>query len=91
MHNSHIIINNDGELVAIYRKLHLFDVQTDDFKFRESDVINGGDNIIAPLTNTPLSGGLGLLIVISFPLTLFFSKIIFIFFFCYRIYSFIVL
>lgn len=63
MHNSHIIINNIGELIAVYRKLHLFDVQTPDFKFRESEVVNPGNYIVSPLTNTPLGGGLGLMIV----------------------------
>lgn len=63
IHNSHVVINSGGELVAVYRKLHLFDVQTADFKFRESETVDSGNNIVAPLTSTPLGGGLGLLIV----------------------------
>lgn len=63
LHNSHVIINNVGELVAVYRKLHLFDVETPEFRFQESTVINSGDYIVSPLTDTPLQGGLGLLIV----------------------------
>lgn len=65
LHNSHIVINNAGDLVAVYRKLHLFDVETPEFRFQESRVINSGDYIVSPLTNTPLQGGLGLLIVSS--------------------------
>lgn len=63
IHNSHVVISSGGELVAVYRKLHLFDVQTADFKFRESETVDSGNNIVAPLTSTPLEGGLGLLIV----------------------------
>ncbi|XP_031632444.1 nitrilase and fragile histidine triad fusion protein NitFhit, partial [Contarinia nasturtii] len=62
MHNSHIVINNAGELVAVYRKLHLFDVETSEFRFQESKVISSGNNLVSPLTDTPLQGGLGLLI-----------------------------
>lgn len=50
-------------MVAVYRKLHLFDVETPEFRFQESRVVNGGDYIVAPIKNTPLEGGLGLLIV----------------------------
>lgn len=63
MNNSHIVINSAGDLVAVYRKLHMFDVQTPEFRFRESDTINGGTSIVSPLLDTPLGGGLGLLIV----------------------------
>lgn len=64
MHNSHVIIDDSGNIVDVYRKLHLFDVDTPEFKFRESNVVTGGDFIVAPLTNTPLDGHqLGLLIV----------------------------
>lgn len=62
MCNSHILIDNDGKLRAIYRKLHLFDVETPDFRFRESKVVKGGHAIVSPVHNTPLEGGLGLLI-----------------------------
>lgn len=63
MYNAHVIINSDGELVAVYRKLHLFDVQTPEFNYRESQSVEGGNAIVAPLFDTPLPGGLGLLIV----------------------------
>lgn len=62
LHNSHVIINNTGDLVAVYRKLHLFDVETPEFRFQESRVVNSGDYLVHPLTDTPLDGGLGLLI-----------------------------
>lgn len=65
MYNSHIVIDNMGKLVAVYRKLHLYDVETPEFKFQESKVISGGTDLVSPLTDTPLEGGLGLLIVTS--------------------------
>lgn len=50
-------------MVAVYRKLHLFDVETPEFRFQESTVMNGGNHLVSPLVDTPLQGGLGLLIV----------------------------
>lgn len=70
--NTHVIINDVGELIEAYRKLHLFDVDTPEFKFRESKVVQGGDKIIAPIS-TPI-GNLGLLIVRLKKLLLYFSK-----------------
>lgn len=63
LYNSHVVVDSSGELAAVYRKLHLFDVQTPEFNFRESHSVAGGNTIVAPLTGTPLPGGLGLLIV----------------------------
>lgn len=57
------MINSEGVLVGVYRKLHLFDVETPEFRFQESKVINGGNHLVSPLVDTPLQGGLGLLIV----------------------------
>ncbi|XP_037893910.1 nitrilase and fragile histidine triad fusion protein NitFhit [Glossina fuscipes] len=53
IHNAHVILNNRGELVAVYRKLHLFDVDTPEFTFQESKVVCGGQRLIAPL-DTPI-------------------------------------
>lgn len=59
--NSHVLINNDGILIGVYRKLHLFDVDTPEFKFRESKVVQGGQQIVEPIAS-PI-GRIGLLIV----------------------------
>lgn len=59
--NTHCVISDAGELIAAYRKLHLFDVDTPEFKFRESKVVEGGQKIVAPIA-TPI-GQIGLLIV----------------------------
>lgn len=61
IYNAHLIIDNFGQLMAKYQKLHLFDVDTPEFKFRESSAVNGGSTIVAPL-QTPV-GQLGLMIV----------------------------
>lgn len=49
--------------MATYRKLHLFDVETPEFKFHESAVVDGGDYILSPVFDTPIGGGVGLMIV----------------------------
>lgn len=61
IHNAHLVIDSDGRLVETYRKLHLFDVETPEFRFRESAVVRGGSAIVAPL-QTPV-GPMGLMIV----------------------------
>lgn len=63
IHNCHVIINEQGEICGEYRKLHLFDVDTPEFKFRESEVVTAGNRIVPPI-ETPV-GPLGLQIVRS--------------------------
>lgn len=56
--NTHIVINSKGEIASLYRKLHLFDVDTPDFKFRESKIVSPGSGAVEPI-NTPI-GQIGL-------------------------------
>lgn len=60
IYNSHIIINDLGNIAAIYRKIHLFDVSIPDknIHLRESDSNAGGSQIVAPI-QSPI-GCLGL-------------------------------
>ena len=58
IHNCHVVIDDAGEIRGEYRKLHMFNVDTPEFKFRESEVVTAGDKIIPPL-DTPI-GPLGL-------------------------------
>lgn len=59
--NTHILVDSNGEIAATYRKIHLFDVNTPEFKFRESKVVEGGKTITKPV-ETPI-GRIGLQIV----------------------------
>ncbi|XP_012054061.1 PREDICTED: nitrilase homolog 1 [Atta cephalotes] len=51
IYNTHILINNEGELVAVYRKLHLFDMDNKDTGVRlmESDYVLKGIEIVPPV------------------------------------------
>ena len=60
VYNSHVIINSDGKLISVYRKIHLFDVSIPDqnIYLKESNTTAPGDKLIV-VPNTPL-GNLGL-------------------------------
>lgn len=62
--NTHIIINDAGEIAGVYRKLHLFDVQTPEFRFQESKIVEPGPFLVKPI-QTPI-GRIGMLICESF-------------------------
>ncbi|CAD7004153.1 nitrilase and fragile histidine triad fusion protein NitFhit [Ceratitis capitata] len=51
--NSHVLLNDLGEIVSVYRKLHLFDVETEEMRFRESDVVTPGPHLVPPVI-TPI-------------------------------------
>lgn len=67
IYNTHVIINSSGEISGIYRKLHLFDVNTPEFKFRESKIVEKGKGVTMPF-ETPI-GKIGMQICydIRFP------------------------
>lgn len=45
--NTSVMISPDGEVIGIYRKLHMFDITLADGKpFKESDKVKGGDEIV---------------------------------------------
>lgn len=53
-HNSHILLSSSGDVAAVYRKLHLFDVQVSATnKFSESDAVEAGKTIPPPV-QTPI-------------------------------------
>lgn len=51
IYNTHILINNVGDLVAAYRKIHLFDMDNKDTGVRlmESDYVRKGTQIVPPV------------------------------------------
>jgi predicted amidohydrolase len=58
VHNTSVLVSPRGELEAVYRKIHLFDVDLADAgTFRESARIAPGDEIV--VADTP-AGGIGL-------------------------------
>lgn len=61
IYNRHVVINASGEICGQYNKLHMFDVDTPEFKFRESEIVSSGSQIVPPI-QTPV-GMMGLQIV----------------------------
>lgn len=46
-YNSQVMLSPDGEIAAVYRKIHLFDVSIDDkVDFRESDSVYPGEKVV---------------------------------------------
>jgi predicted amidohydrolase len=46
MHNTSALLSPHGERVAVYRKIHLFDVEVEGVTYRESDVESPGDEVV---------------------------------------------
>jgi predicted amidohydrolase len=63
VHNSHVIIDSNGDIVAVYRKAHLFDLNMAEkgIRLMESDYVLPGQMILPPI-KTPV-GKLGLSVV----------------------------
>lgn len=61
LYNSHVLVDDSGSIVAVYRKIHLFDIDVKDGpKLKESDVCIPGGQIVPPV-HTPV-GNIGLAI-----------------------------
>jgi predicted amidohydrolase len=46
LYNTSALIGPDGEIVAVYRKIHLFDVDVEGIRYRESDRERPGEEIV---------------------------------------------
>uniref|UniRef100_A0A8C1XSB0 Deaminated glutathione amidase n=1 Tax=Cyprinus carpio TaxID=7962 RepID=A0A8C1XSB0_CYPCA len=69
IYNSHIILNGQGELVSVYRKAHLFDVEltSKGVSLKESAFTVPGPRLVAPV-QTPIGKvGLGVCYDLRFP------------------------
>lgn len=62
--NSHLMIDDQGNLVGNYSKIHLFDVQAGSLNIKESDFTQSGSNILNSI-ETP-AGRIALSIVLIF-------------------------
>ncbi|XP_037722506.1 nitrilase and fragile histidine triad fusion protein NitFhit [Drosophila subpulchrella] len=58
IYNAHVVVNEKGELAAVYRKMHLFDATTKEIRLRESDTVTPGERLERPVS-TP-AGQVGL-------------------------------
>ena len=66
VHNTSVVLNPDGELVARYRKLHLFDVEVEGTTYQESATMAPGEEVVvASLAGVPV--GLTLCYDLRFP------------------------
>jgi len=58
LRNASVHVGPDGEIHAVYRKLHLFDVEVDGVAYRESEHEQAGDEVV--LTHAADGTGVGL-------------------------------
>ncbi|XP_034086299.1 deaminated glutathione amidase [Gymnodraco acuticeps] len=69
IYNSHIIINDNGEIISVYRKSHLFDVELPEkgVSLKESAFTIPGPSLVSPV-QTPIGKvGLGICYDLRFP------------------------
>ncbi|XP_021933022.1 nitrilase homolog 1 isoform X2 [Zootermopsis nevadensis] len=67
--NSHIVINNEGNIVSVYHKIHMFDVDIPEKNTRimESDYVLPGERIVAPVETPVGKVGLAICYDMRFP------------------------
>jgi len=66
VYNTSVLVSPEGEIEAVYRKLHLFDVDLEEGSYRESDRIAPGDEVV--VAKTPIGGvGLSICYDLRFP------------------------
>ncbi|XP_022795314.1 nitrilase homolog 1-like [Stylophora pistillata] len=68
LRNSHVIVNDHGSIVAVYRKIHLFDIDVKDGpRLKESDTCIPGDQIVPPVPTPVGNVGLAICYDVRFP------------------------
>ncbi|GIY27431.1 nitrilase and fragile histidine triad fusion protein NitFhit [Caerostris extrusa] len=68
VYNAHIIINPSGEIVSVYRKVHLFDIDIPgSVRLKESDFTIPGTKLCPPVETSVGKIGLGICYDLRFP------------------------
>jgi deaminated glutathione amidase len=65
--NSSVHVGPDGELRAVYRKLHMFDVEVDGVRYAESEREEPGDEVVLSRTGDGVPLGLSICYDVRFP------------------------
>lgn len=65
--NTSVHVDPDGEIRAVYRKVHMFDVEIDGHSYRESDVEQAGEEIVSSITADGVELGLAICYDLRFP------------------------
>jgi predicted amidohydrolase len=65
--NTSVHVDPDGEIRAVYRKVHMFDVEIDGRSYRESDVEQAGEEIVSSVTADGVELGLAICYDLRFP------------------------
>jgi predicted amidohydrolase len=65
--NTSVHVDPSGEIRAVYRKVHMFDVDIEGKSYRESDVEEGGDEIVLSQTVDGVELGMSICYDLRFP------------------------
>jgi predicted amidohydrolase len=65
--NTSVHVDPEGEIKAVYRKVHMFDVEIDGRSYNESEVEQAGDEIVSSVTNGGVELGLAICYDLRFP------------------------
>jgi len=65
--NTSVHVDPEGEVRAVYRKVHMFDVEIDGRSYNESEVEQAGDEIVSSVTADGVELGLAICYDLRFP------------------------
>jgi predicted amidohydrolase len=66
-HNTSLHISPDGEIRALYRKIHMFDVTIDGLAYRESEYEEPGEEVVVSQTDDGVELGMSICYDLRFP------------------------
>lgn len=67
VYNTHILVDPSGNIIGTYRKLHMFNVDTPEFKYRESEIAKPGEMVTLPIDSPIGKIGLQICYDLRFP------------------------